>query len=208
MRGAGRPASAARFVMRGHARDRRSRARRPSRGSCPTRARRRCRSITGASAASRIGVGDDVGDVERVVHAVVVVLDVDRARARERRVQHLEVVAHEVRRPLVREAEHVGDDPVVRRTEAEREPAFAHRLVRERLLRHRDRVAGLDRHHRGAELDARRRAAHQRDGGERVEVVRDLRHPDRGEARPARPPRRRRRAARPCRGTGPSRGRS
>ena len=45
------------------------------------------RSITGASAATRIGVGRDVGDVERVVHAVVVVLDVDRARAGEGRVQ-------------------------------------------------------------------------------------------------------------------------
>ena len=41
------------------------------------------RNITGASAASRIGVGD-VGDVERIVHAVLVVLDVDRSRARER----------------------------------------------------------------------------------------------------------------------------
>ena len=36
------------------------------------------------------------------------------------------------------------DDPVVRRAEAEREPAFADRLVRQRLLRHRDRVPGLD----------------------------------------------------------------
>ena len=34
-----------------------------------------------------------------------------------------------------------------------------------------------------AELDPRRRAAHQRDRGQRVEVVRDLRDPDRREAR-------------------------
>ena len=125
----------------------------------------------------------DVGDVERVVHAVVVVLDVDRARAGERGVQHLEVVAHEARGPLVRQAEHVGDDPVVRRTEAEREAAFAHRLVRQRLLRHRDRVAGLDRHHRGAELDrATSRWPISAIAVERVEVVRDLGHPDRREA--------------------------
>ena len=38
---------------------------------------------------------------------------------------------------------------------------------------------GID---RGAELDPRRRAAHERDRGQRVEVVRDLRDPDRREA--------------------------
>ena len=136
------------------------------------------------SAASRIGVGDDVGDVERVVNVELVVLDVDRARARERRVQHLDVVPHLVGGPLVGKAQHVADDPVVRRADTEREPALAHRLVRQRLLRHRDRMTGLYRHHRGPELDPRRRGPHQRDRGERVEFVRDLRHPDRREAGP------------------------
>ena len=49
---------------------------------------------------------------------------------------------------------------------------------------------------------------HERDGGERVEVVRDLRHPDRREAGLLGRLARRRRACRPCRGTGPARGRS
>ena len=35
--------------------------------------------------------------------------------------------------------------------------------------------------HRGAELDPRRRPAHERDRGQGVEVVRDLGHPDRRE---------------------------
>ena len=58
------------------------------------------------------------------------------------------------------------------------------------------------------ELDARGRPAHERDRGERVEVVGDLRHPDRGEAGLPRRPRRRRRAAPPSRGSGPARDRS
>ena len=41
-----------------------------------------------------------------------------------------------------------GPSPSVKRP-------VAHRLGRQRLLRHRDRVPGLDRHDRGAELDPR-----------------------------------------------------
>ena len=104
------------------------------------------RSITGASAARRIGVGTMSVTSSGLCTRKSSFSTSTGPGPGERGVQDLEVVAHEAGRPLVREAEHVGDDPVVRRTEAEREPAFAHRLVRERLLRHRDRVAGLDRH--------------------------------------------------------------
>ena len=85
---------------------------------------------------------------------VAVVLDVDGARAVEGGVEHLEVVADQPRRVLVGQAEHVLDDPVVRGSEPQREPALAGRLHGQRLLRHRDRVPGLNRHHGGAELHA------------------------------------------------------
>jgi hypothetical protein len=124
----------------------------------------------------------DVGDVERVVHAVRVVLDVDRAGTRERRVQHLEVVPHLVRGPFVRKAEHVLDDPVMGRPQPERQATLAHRLGRERLLRHRDRVTALDRQDCGPDLDTTGRVAHQRDRRERIEVVRNLGYPDRRES--------------------------
>jgi hypothetical protein len=116
------------------------------------------------------------------VHAESGVLDVDRPRRAERRVQDVEVVAHLVGRPLVRQAEHALDDPMMRRAEPEREATLAHRLVRHHFLRHGNRVAGLDRQHGGSELDPPRRAAHERDHGEGVEVAGHLRHPDRREA--------------------------
>ncbi len=55
---------------------------------------------------------------------------------------------------LVGQAEHLVDHPVVRDAEAERQPALAHGLHRQRLLGQGDRVARLHRHHRGADLDA------------------------------------------------------
>jgi hypothetical protein len=88
-----------------------------------------------------------------LLHAVGVVLEVHRARAREGRVQDFEVGAHLVRRSLVREAEHVLDDLMVRRAEPERETTLAHCLVRQPLLRHGDRMAGLDRQDRRSQLD-------------------------------------------------------
>ena len=124
---------------------------------------------------------DGIGHVHRAVHPVLVVLDVDRARPRERLVQHLEVVPHEVGRALVREAELTLDDPVVRRPEAEREPAAARHLRGQRLLRHRDGMTGLDRDDRGADLDALGHLADDRDRGHGVEVAGDLRDPHRGE---------------------------
>jgi hypothetical protein len=54
-------------------------------------------------------------------------------------------------------------------------------LDRQRVLGQRDRVPGLDRHDRGADLDAAGLGADQGGGGERVELVGDLRDPDRGE---------------------------
>ena len=140
------------------------------------------RSITGASAEMRIGIGMASATSIGLCTRNVVVLDVDRARPRERAVQHLEVVPHEVGRTLVREAELILDDPVVRRPEAEREPAAARHLRGERLLRHRDRMTGLDRDDRGADLDALGHLADDRDRGHGVEVAGDLRDPHRGEA--------------------------
>ena len=128
--------------------------------------------------------GDDVGDVERIVDAVPVVLDIHHARTGEGRVQDLEVGAHLVRRSFVGQAEHVLDDPVVRRAQPQREAALADRLVRQRLLRHGNRMAGLDRHDRGADLDPVGGLAHEGDRGEGVELVGDLRYPDRGEPAP------------------------
>ena len=128
------------------ARARRSRARRPSRGSSPTRARPR----SGASPA-RARRGGSASGATSVTSRGLCTRKSSFSTStgpgtRERGVEDLEVVAHQPGRSLVRQPEHVGDDPVVRRTEAEREPPLAHRLVGERLLRHRDRVARLDRH--------------------------------------------------------------
>ena len=101
----------------------------------------------------------------------------------EHGVEHVEVVLDHLRRLLVRQPQHVVDDPVVRRPDAEAEPTAAHRLHRQRLLAERDRVARLQRHDRGAELDAARLASHERDRGHGVEVLRELRDPRGREAR-------------------------
>ena len=104
------------------------------------------------------------------------------AGAGERLVEHVEVRAQGGDRPLVGQAEHVLDDPVVRHAQPEREPAIADGLGRQRLLGERDRVTRLHRHHRGADLDAGGLGTDERGGRERVEVVGDLRDPHRGEA--------------------------
>ena len=89
-------------------------------------------------------------DAERVV------LDVDRPGSGEGLVEHVELVAQRRHRLLVRQAEHLVDDPVVRHAEAEGEPSAAHGLDRQRLLGEGDGMAHLDRHDRGADLDAGR----------------------------------------------------
>ena len=108
---------------------------------------------------------------------------------------------------VVGQAEHLVDDPVVRHAEAEGEAALADRLHRQRLLGEGDGVAGLHGDDRGADLDAARLGPDERRGGEGVEVVGDLRHPDGGEARPPRPSGRRRAAVRPWSRSGPAPGR-
>ena len=178
MRGAGRPAAAFVSARRDVLADR------ALVGHPEDRARRELTADAqhdGAERGQEDGRRRDVGDVHRAVHAEGVVLDVDLAGPGERRVQHLEVAPQQLRRLLVRQAELALDDPVVRDAEAEREASLAHRLVRGRFLRHRDRMARLDRQDGGAELDPLRRAPEQRDHREGVEVARDLRHPDRGE---------------------------
>ena len=140
------------------------------------------RSIIGPRAAISTGVGVEVGDVERVVHLEVVVVHVDRPGTGQRLVEHVEVGAQGGDRPLVGQAEHVLDHPVVRHAQPERQPALAHRLGGERLLGQRDRVPRLHRHDRGADLDAGGLRAHQRGRGEGVEVVGDLRDPHRRQA--------------------------
>ena len=129
------------------------------------------------------GCGRDVGDVERVVDPEHVVLDVDGARAAERLLEHVEVGAHGRNGTLVGKAEHLVDDPVVRHAEAEREAPLAHGLHGQRLLRERDRMAGLHGHHRGADLDPLRIHADDRRRGEGVELVGDLRDPHRRQPR-------------------------
>jgi hypothetical protein len=122
-----------------------------------------------------------VGDVEVVVDAVDVVVDVDSARSCERSGQDLQIVAHEMRGPLVGKPEHVGDDPVMRRAGAEHEPALTRRLRRQRLLCHRDRMTRLERDDGGADLEPLRVVTDERCRGHGIEVVRVLRDPDRGE---------------------------
>jgi hypothetical protein len=78
---------------------------------------------------------------------------------------------------------------VVGDAEPEREPALQHGLDRQRLLRQRDRVAGLDRHDGGADLDPARLEPDEQRGGEGVELVGDLRHPDAREPGVLGPPR-------------------
>ena len=84
--------------------------------------------------------------------------------------------------------------------DAEREPAAARGLHRERLLRHRQRMAAVGRDDAGRELDARDLAADDREHAHRVEPE-DLRTARRSRIRPARPlarRRRRRRCVRPA----------
>jgi len=72
---------------------------------------------------------------------------------------------------------------MMRHTQAEPQSASAHGLHRQRLLRQRDGVARLHRHHGGPDLDPLGLGTHHRRGGERVELVGDLWHPDGGESR-------------------------
>ena len=72
--------------------------------------------------------GNDVGDVERIVDAEAFVLDIDRPRPREGRVQDAEIVAHVIGGTLVRKAENVLDDPVMGRSQTQREATFARRF--------------------------------------------------------------------------------
>ena len=204
MRGAARPADAAAVVMIG----RDVLADRPFVGHPQDRAvgaLTRQPQHHGPQRGEQHGRRRDVGDVERVVHAERVVLDVDRSGAGEGPVEHVEMGAHRRDRMLVRQAEHLVDDPVVGHAETQSQPAIAHRLHRQRLLRERDRMPRLDGYDRGADLDAVRLDADDRGRGERVEVVGDLRDPDRRQAGVLGPARIRRAAVRPSCRTGRAR---
>jgi hypothetical protein len=73
------------------------------------------------------------------------------------------------------------DEALDRHADAEREPAVARRLHGLGLHRQRDRVARVDRHRRGADLDAGHLAGGDRGDRDGV-VVEALREPGRGEA--------------------------
>jgi hypothetical protein len=124
----------------------------------------------------------DVGDVERVVDLEALVLDVDRARTGQRLVEHVEVGPHGRQRLLVGETEHLFDDPVVRDAEPEAQTPEAGGLGGQGLLGERDRVPRLHGYDGRADLDAARLGGHERHRGEGVELVGDLRDPDRREA--------------------------
>ena len=153
------------------------------------RARRACspaiRSITGASAATSIGVGDEVGDVERVVHAVS-----RRSRRRPDRARRTRRSAPPGSRalsragPLVGEAEHVarrssgatGRDPAS--TGLRTPPGWTGPAAPWR----RDGGSGWA----STAVPSSMRdvaCAHERHRRERVELVGDLRHPHRREPR-------------------------
>ena len=131
--------------------------------------------------------GADVGDVEGVVHPEPVVLDVDRARAGQGLVEHVEVGPHGGHGMLVGQTEHLVDDPVVGDAEADGQAALADGLHGEDVLGQGDGVAGLDRHHRRTDLDAGRLGADHGGGGQGVELVGDLRDPDGGQSGLLRP---------------------
>ena len=82
---------------------------------------------------------------------------------------------------LVGQAEHLVDDPVMGHAEAHGQPSFAHGLDRQDLLGQGDRMAGLDRHHRSADLDATGRRGRPGGRGEGVELVGDLGDPHGGQ---------------------------
>ena len=111
-RGRGRPASSAAFVMRGTMWSPIARSSAIQR-IVPDACSPATRSITGASAARRIGVG-----AMSVMSSGLCTRKLSFSTSTvpgpgERGVQHLEVVAHETRRSLVGQPEHVLDDPVV-----------------------------------------------------------------------------------------------
>ncbi len=111
-----------------------------------------------------------------------VVLDVDHPGSGECPIQHVQVGAHGGGRMLVGQPEHLVDHPVVRHAQAQGQPAPADRLGREDLVGERDRVARLDRDHRGADLDPGGPGPDEGCGRQRVEVVGDLRYPERRES--------------------------
>ena len=151
MRGAGRPALAAASRTRRDARptvfgaDHPEDLRRP-RG--PARS-----SIFSPSAATRIGHGGGL-DREPAARARAPLPSSDDGLACEQRFQREQRLLHARERPRVALAEHALDHQLMRRADAEHEPAAGRRLRGERLRRERDRMASVDRHDRGAELDA------------------------------------------------------
>jgi hypothetical protein len=131
--------------------------------------------------------GRHVRDVERAVHPEQLVVDVDATGTGEGLVEDVEVGAHGRRRALVGQAQHLVDDPMVGDAEAQREAALAHGLDRQRLLCQGDRMTGLHRNDRRADLDARRLRPDDRGRRQGVELVGDLGDPDRRETGLVRP---------------------
>ena len=88
---------------------------------------------------------------------------------------------------LVGQPHHLVDDPMMRDAQPERETSFADGLHGEGLLGQRDGVAGLDRHDGGPDFDAGRGGADDGGGGERIELIGNLRDPHRRQAGRFRP---------------------
>jgi hypothetical protein len=120
------------------------------------------------------------GHAERRLHAELVAAEVDLALAQQRR-EHRHVLAHVAERLRERQAEHPLDDQLVRQPDAQAEASAARGARRQRLLRHRRRVARVGRRDRGAELDPAGLAPAQRAGEDRVEAE-DVGEPRRREA--------------------------
>jgi hypothetical protein len=96
----------------------------------------------------------EVGDVEGLVDVEELVLHFDDPRTGQRLVHDVEVAPHGQRLALVGQAHHLLDDPVVRDAEAQGEAPLADGLVGEGLLGQHHRMARLQRHDGGADLDA------------------------------------------------------
>ncbi len=111
------------------------------------------------------------------MHAEEVVLDVYRAGSAQRLVEDVEVGAHGGDGLLVGQPHHLVDDPMMRDAQAERETALADGLHGEGLLGQRHGVAGLDRHDGRPDFDTGRGGADDGGGGERIELIGNLRDP-------------------------------
>jgi hypothetical protein len=112
---------------------------------------------------------------------IVVVVHDDGARTRESGEKHVEAIANHLCGSVIRQAELIRDDPVVRRAKAQRESSRARDLGGQCLLRQDERMAGLDRDDGCSDFDPFGDLPEKRDSRHRIEIAGHLRKPERRE---------------------------